>query len=57
MGYADTTCPTTKNLENLYYPDPQKISAAAYGMVRQDSAPWVPERTETPEIVEFRGPF
>jgi acetoin:2,6-dichlorophenolindophenol oxidoreductase subunit beta len=57
MGYADTVCPTTKNLENLYYPDPQKIAAMAHGMVRQGAQPWMPERVEIPEIVEFRGPF
>jgi len=57
MGYADTTCPTAKNLENLYYPDAQKIAAAAYGMVRQGAEAWVPASVTAPELVEFRGPF
>ena len=56
IGYEPVTCPTTKNLENLYYPNPQKIASAAYSMVH-DNGSWAPTHTDPPEIVEFKGPF
>ena len=57
MGFAPVTCPTTKNLENLFYPDAEKIAATAYAMVRGDERPWIPERREAAEILSFKGPF
>jgi len=33
LGYLPTPCPTTKVLENLYYPSAQSIAAAAYRLV------------------------
>ena len=65
MGFAPVTCPTTKNLENRFYPDVQKIATAAYRMVHGNSASRIcdresdisiPSETST-ESVEFRGPF
>jgi pyruvate/2-oxoglutarate/acetoin dehydrogenase E1 component len=57
MGFEPVTCPTTKNLENLFYPDASKIAAAAYTMVHDNSKFWTPERVEAPEVVQFKGPF
>jgi len=57
MGFAPVTCPTTKNLENLFYPDAEKIAAAAYAMVRGNERAWIPERKEAAEILGFKGPF
>lgn len=57
MGFAPTPCPTTKNLENLFYPNAQKVALAAYKMVSKDHKPWSLENLEAPEIVQFRGPF
>ena len=65
MGFAPVTCPTTKNLENHFYPDAQEITTAAYGMVHGDSVSPVfnqerkfsiPSQAST-ETVEFKGPF
>jgi acetoin:2,6-dichlorophenolindophenol oxidoreductase subunit beta len=56
MGFAPVVCPTTKTLENLYYPNPQTIAAAAYALVHGRET-WKPERREAPEIAEFKGPF
>jgi pyruvate/2-oxoglutarate/acetoin dehydrogenase E1 component len=56
MGYAATPCPTTKPLENLYYPNGRTIAAKALQMVRGDSD-WVPYGEEAREISEFKGPF
>lgn len=57
MGFAPVTCPTTKNLENLFYPDAQKIASTVFSMVRGDSTPWTPEPKEAVEILDFKGPF
>lgn len=57
MGFAPVVCPTTKSLERLYYPTPQTIASAAHALVRPQEKPWLPERVEAPEILEFKGPF
>ena len=57
LGYAAAPCPTTKNLENLYYPTPATIAQAAHSLVRGDKQPWQPRSVEAPEVVEFKGPF
>lgn len=56
LGFAPTTCPTTKNLENLFYPDSRGIAAAAYELASGDKS-WSPEDKELPEISDFRGQF
>ena len=57
MGYASAPCPTTKNLENLYYPNPATIAQTAHGLVRGEDQAWLPRSEESPEVVEFKGPF
>jgi pyruvate/2-oxoglutarate/acetoin dehydrogenase E1 component len=56
MGYAPSACPTTKPLENLYYPNGRTIAARAKQMItgRDD---WEPHGEEPREIAEFKGPF
>jgi pyruvate/2-oxoglutarate/acetoin dehydrogenase E1 component len=56
LGFAPAPCPTTKPLENLFYPTGRTIAAKAHAMVRGGSA-WVPHAAEAAEIAEFRGPF
>jgi pyruvate dehydrogenase E1 component beta subunit len=58
LGYLPTPCPTTKVLENLYYPSAQSIAATAYQLVQGEGAPaWQPAAVDSREVVEFRGPF
>jgi pyruvate dehydrogenase E1 component beta subunit len=59
MGYAPTTCPTSPVLENEFYPDPAKIAAAAYAMVRPDGPAWQPDPAQAKLAYQakFRGPF
>lgn len=57
MGFAPVVCPTTKNLENLFYPNPRTIAQAAYKMVVGGDKEWDPGEIETPEVLNFRGPF
>ena len=58
MGYLPTPCPTTRILENLYYPSPQTIAQATYELVRgREAPPWQPGKVDSSEVAEFRGPF
>jgi pyruvate/2-oxoglutarate/acetoin dehydrogenase E1 component len=57
IGFAPVTCPTTKNLENLFYPNAQTVASAAFAMVHDNQKSWAPEHDEAPEILEFKGPF
>jgi len=56
MGFAPVPCPTTKPLENLFYPNSRTIAQTAYRLMtnRED---WVPDGEEAKEIAEFKGPF
>jgi len=59
MGFAPTTCPTTPALEREFYPNPTKIAAAGYRLVRPGDGSWSPDprRAELSYQVQFRGPF
>jgi acetoin:2,6-dichlorophenolindophenol oxidoreductase subunit beta len=59
MGFAPTTCPPAPSLEREFYPDPGKIAATAYAMVRPDRPAWTPDpgRTTLAYQQAFRGPF
>lgn len=58
MGFAHTTCPTTRSLEDLFYPNARTIAMKAYTMVtgKEDNA-WLPEDVCDTEIDAFKGPF
>ncbi|MGH2361034.1 MAG: alpha-ketoacid dehydrogenase subunit beta [bacterium] len=57
MGFEPVPCPTTKNLENLFYPNARKVTAAAYSLVHENRQSWMPKEIEAPEIIQFKGPF
>ena len=57
LGYAPVTCPTTKSLEALFYPNAHRIAADAYKLVRGTDTPWTPPVVEAPELAAFKGPF
>lgn len=56
LGYAPTPCPTTKPLENLFYPNATTIAQTTYALVKE-KGDWNPPAEEAREIAEFRGPF
>ena len=56
LGYAPTPCPTTKPLENLFYPNARTIALAAHELMGPGK-PWEPHAAEATEIAEFKGPF
>lgn len=57
LGFAPTPCPTTKNLENLFYPNAKTIAETAYKMIGKKGKLKFPKGFENPEIREFKGPF
>lgn len=57
MGYAPVPCPTTKNLQDIYYPTVGQIGRAAYQLVRGEAGAWTPAAPDAPELVAFKGPF
>lgn len=57
MTCPAVVCPTPKNLENLYYPNPATIAAAAYQLIHGPKATWAPDHVDAPEVIEFKGPF
>jgi pyruvate dehydrogenase E1 component beta subunit len=57
MGFAPVVCPTTKALENLYYPTAAGIASAAYALAGGPDRSWSPDHVEAPEVLEFKGPF
>lgn len=57
MGFADTPCPTTRCLEDHFYPNGRTIAAKAYQLVKsQPESGWMPTGS-SPEVSEFKGPF
>ena len=56
MGYAPAPCPTTRPLEDIYYPNGQTIAEAAHQLLRSGTE-WSAPETSSSEVLEFRGPF
>lgn len=56
VGFAPTTCPTTRNLETAYYPNAQDIARSAFGLLGGRRS-WIPPHEDAPELVAFKGPF
>lgn len=57
MGFAPVPCPTTRNLEMLFYPSAHTIASAAYALVHDNRKSWTPEHVQAPEVLQFKGPF
>ncbi len=56
IGFAEVTCPPSRPLENLFYPNPRTIAEAAYRLVRGKRR-WTACGEISREIAEFKGPF
>jgi pyruvate/2-oxoglutarate/acetoin dehydrogenase E1 component len=56
LGYANTPCPTTRSLEDIYYPSSHSIALESYNIMGGKDS-WMPEEQVSREIEEFRGPF
>lgn len=58
MGFAEITCPTTRALEDLFYPSSTTIAQRAHRMIKDnDDASWLPKEAAKNEVDEFKGPF
>lgn len=57
MGFAFTTCPTTRPLENVFYPNGRTIAAKAYELVKGKESGFEPPADARAEIDAFKGPF
>ncbi len=57
MGFAPTTCPTTKTLEDLFYPNSKTIADRICQMLGLDLIIWKNITIENNELEEFKGPF
>lgn len=56
MGYAECPCPTTRSLEDFFYPTPNSIAKKAYSLV-SGKEDWIDRVVASTEINEFKGPF
>ena len=56
LGYEPTPCPTTRTLEDLYYPSSGTIAQEVYKL-SGGTDDWCPKFQVASEIEEFRGPF
>ena len=57
MGFAPTTCPTTKSLEDLFYPNSKTISNKVCEMLAKKEINWGKIIIKNEELEEFKGPF
>jgi acetoin:2,6-dichlorophenolindophenol oxidoreductase subunit beta len=57
LGYYPTPCPTTRPLEDLYYPDPGTIARSVLAFFGENVPGDGTTTAERPEIQEFKGPF
>jgi pyruvate/2-oxoglutarate/acetoin dehydrogenase E1 component len=57
MGFAPVTCPTSPELEDLYYPNGRTIAAAARDLVEGTKTGWMPEEQAALKSIVFKGPF
>jgi pyruvate dehydrogenase E1 component beta subunit len=56
MGYLESPCPTSRVLEDAFYPSPESVTIKANQMCNGD-ADWKPEKISRDEINSFKGPF
>ncbi len=56
-GFAATTCPTTKSLEDLFYPNSKTISNKVCEMLACERIDWSKLNVKNEELEEFKGPF
>ncbi len=57
MGFAQITCPTTKSLEDLFYPNSKTISDKVCEILKKRKINWSNLKVNNQELEEFKGPF
>ena len=56
MGYIESPCPTTRILEDAFYPSPETVAIKA-NLMCNGNKDWKPEKISRDEINSFKGPF
>ena len=57
MGFAPSPCPTTRPLEDLFYPSAAGIAARAFALVTGEARAFPGAAEAGHEVAAFRGPF
>jgi pyruvate/2-oxoglutarate/acetoin dehydrogenase E1 component len=57
MGFAPVTCPTTRCLEDLFYPNGRSIAQFVNHTCLGRDPQWQPRDEDFADDVEFKGPF
>ncbi|PIR32034.1 MAG: alpha-ketoacid dehydrogenase subunit beta [Alphaproteobacteria bacterium CG11_big_fil_rev_8_21_14_0_20_44_7] len=59
MGYADSTCPTTRKLEDIFYPSSKTIAQKTLKVLGKNDMKidWEKVEIHRAEIEAFKGPF
>jgi pyruvate/2-oxoglutarate/acetoin dehydrogenase E1 component len=57
LGYYPSPCPTTRPLEDIYYPGPSEIAQAVLALFPGRSLGDGTKVADRPELREFKGPF
>jgi len=58
LGFQPTVCPTTRPLEDLFYPNARSIAAEAYALVTGEKREtWIAPEDPPSPFTEFKGPF
>jgi pyruvate/2-oxoglutarate/acetoin dehydrogenase E1 component len=57
MGFAPAPCPTTKPLENAFYPNASSIARKCFELISPNDEEWIPTSREAKEVLDFKGPF
>jgi pyruvate dehydrogenase E1 component beta subunit len=57
LGYESTPCPTTRPLEDVFYPSAKGIATKVAKLAGRAPGDWQAREVYAREIAEFRGPF
>jgi pyruvate dehydrogenase E1 component beta subunit len=57
LGYESTPCPTTRPLEQAFYPNAKSIASKVAKLAGRAPGEWQAREIHAREIAEFRGPF
>jgi len=57
LGYEPTPCPTTRPLEEVFYPNAKSIATKVAALLKRAPGQWQDRPIYAREIAEFRGPF
>jgi pyruvate/2-oxoglutarate/acetoin dehydrogenase E1 component/TPP-dependent pyruvate/acetoin dehydrogenase alpha subunit len=57
MGFAQVTCPTTRPLEDLFYPNSKTICHKVCEILQKNEVDFTKTKIDNYELEDFKGPF